>query len=136
MGTNLEELITPSAIATLHLVQNYWTKLLKVSTRLFVEKSSCEREREVLTIAISRAHNLENHCIVGNRDETKKAFMILLDMINPLMKELDSRLQMLNMLSTSNERNETNLITDNKIFFNENVPSDRLCLGLFDCQCQ
>ena len=46
-------------------------------------------ERELLTAAISRVHNLENNYVVGNRDEAKKELLILLDMSNHLMKEID-----------------------------------------------
>ena len=59
-------------------------------------------ERKLLTIAISRVYNLENKYICENRDEAKKKLLMLLDMSNPLMKEVDRRLQLLNVLNTSN----------------------------------
>ena len=62
----------------------------------------------MFTVAISRVHNLETNYIIGNRDEAKKVLVILLNMSNVLMKEVDRRLQILNVLNTSNEEIEIN----------------------------
>ena len=71
----------------------------------------------MLTVAISRVCELKNNFIVGNRDEAKKELFMLLDMSNPLMKEIDSRVEMLNVLSNRCERMERNSISDSKMFF-------------------
>ena len=61
-------------------------------------------------------HDLASNFIVGSKEEAKKALLLLLEMSNPLMKEIDSRLQMLNVLSSRNERTSRNSISSNEIF--------------------
>ena len=91
--------------------------LMKVAVRLSTEEKYRMWERELLTVAISRVHNLSSNYIVGSKEEAKKALLVLLEMKNPLIDEITKRLQMLNVLSSNHDRIERNSITDKKMLF-------------------
>ena len=75
------------------------------------------RERELLTAAISRVHDLSSNCIVGSKEEAKKAILVVLEIKNPLIGEITKRLHILNILNSNNDRIKRNSIVDKKILF-------------------
>ena len=55
-------------------------------------------ELELLTVAISRVHQLKNNFIVGTKEEAKSALSLLLRITSPYSKEINKRLNILNVL--------------------------------------
>ena len=73
-------------------------------------------ELELLTVAISRVHQLKYNFIVRTKEEAKSALSLLLRITNPHSKEINKILNMLNVSQNQSNDSTISIIEDPKIF--------------------
>ena len=70
----------------------------------------------MLIVVISRVHQLKDNFIIGTKEEAKPALSLLLIITNSYSKEINKRLNMLNVLQNQSNNSTFSIIEEPKIF--------------------